>query len=118
MPAGMQALLFTAAAVPIVWWSALYLLPWLTDRDDTRPAGAVLSADILERVAAEGVLRTDSWQLEPTHRAPTDPFTPEQAHTAMQQHLECGTDRCAAKHAALWLLVDAGLTVPDERVVR
>lgn len=118
MPAGMQALLFTAAAVPTVWWSALYLLPRLTDRDDTRPAGAVLSAEILERVAAEGVLRSDSWQLEPSHRAPTDPFTPEQAHTAMQQHRECATDDCAAKHAALGILIDAGLTVPDVRVVR
>jgi hypothetical protein len=118
MSAGMTALLFTAAAIPIVWWSAVYLLPRLTDRDDTMPVGAVMSADILIRVATEGSLRTDSFQLEPSHRAPTDPYTPEQAHKAMQWHRECGTDICAAKHSALYTLVDAGLTVPDVRVVR
>lgn len=112
------ALLVITAAVPIVWWSAVYLLPWLTDRDDAKPVGAVMSADILIRVAAEGTLRTDSWELEPSHRAPTDPYTPEQAHQTMQWHLECGTDVCAAKHAALGTLIDAGLTVLDVRVVR
>jgi hypothetical protein len=114
----MQALLFTAAAVPIVYWSVVFLLPRLTDRDDAMPAGAVMSADILIRVAAEGTLRSDSWELEPSHRAPTVPFTPEQAHQTMQWHLECGTDNCAAKHAALGILIDAGLTVLDVRTVR
>jgi hypothetical protein len=114
----MTALLVTAAAVPIVYWSVVFLLPWLTDRDDTQPAGAVMSADILIRVATEGSLRTDSFQLEPSHRAPTDPYTPEQAHKAMQWHRECGTDVCAAKHSALGVLIDAGLTVLDVRTVR
>ncbi|WP_328410321.1 hypothetical protein [Nocardia sp. NBC_00403] len=118
MPAQSIALLFVAAAIALLWLAVRYLLPWLLDRDTAVPEGAVHSVDILERVAAEGSLRTDSWQLEPSHRAPSDPYTPEQAHIAMQQHRDCGTDLCAAKHSAFWTLVDAGHAVPDARVER
>ncbi|UGT63597.1 hypothetical protein [Nocardia asteroides] len=81
--------------------------------EDSRAHGG-----ILDRVAAEGTLRSDSWQLEPTHRAPSMPYSPERAHAEMRRHRDCGTDTCAAKHAAFWTLVDDGQIVPDARAVR
>ncbi len=83
-----------------------------------KPETVSAPPDILDVIAREGVLRSESWQLEPSHRAPLDPYTPEQAHAAMQQHVDCGTDICRAKYAAFWLLVDEGLVVPDARAVR
>lgn len=118
MPAGTISLILIILAVPAGWWSIAYGLPWLIDRDAAIPADAVHSADILDRVAAEGSLRTDSWQLEPSHRTPTAEYTPEQAHATMQQHRECTTDWCDAKHAAFWTLADAGLLIPDARAIR
>jgi hypothetical protein len=118
MTAELIATIVTVAAVLLLGWLLFVFLPWLLDRDDAVPDGAVLSADILERIAREGTLRTDSWQLEPSHRAPADGYTPEEAHREMQRHRECGTDRCAAKHKAFWTLVDAGRAVPAPEVTR
>jgi hypothetical protein len=118
MPVELVATAVTIAGVLLLGFLLFVVLPWLIDRDDAMPDAAIPAADILDRVAAQGSLRTDSWQLEPSHRAPTEPYTPEQAHAVMQQHRECGTDRCDAKHAAFWTLVDAGHAVPDVRAVR
>lgn len=46
-----------------------------------------------------------------THSAPARPFTPEQAHEAMQQHREC--DHCPRRHAARDALIEAGHITPD-----
>lgn len=118
MPVGTIALIVTAAAILALWGGIRYGLPPLIDRDDAIPDGAVSSVDILDHVAAEDALRTDSWQVEPSHRAPSEPYTPEQAHAEMQRHCECGTDLCTAKYEAFWALVDAGHAVPDARAVR
>ncbi|WP_327113456.1 hypothetical protein OHB12_31615 [Nocardia sp. NBC_01730] len=118
MPVGTIALIVTAAAILALWCGIRYGLPYLIDRGEAIPDGAVSSVDILDRVAAEGTLRTDSWQLEPSHRAPTEPYTPERAHAEMQRHRECGTDICSAKYAAFWALADSGQIVPDARAVR
>ncbi|MFE9327153.1 hypothetical protein ACIHDR_37330 [Nocardia sp. NPDC052278] len=118
MTAKLIATLVTIAAVLLLGWLLFVFLPWLLDRDDAVPDGAVAAAEILERIADQGSLRTDSWQLEPSHRAPAEGYTSEQAHAEMQRHRECGTDRCAAKHMAFWTLVDAGHVTPDVRTVR
>ncbi|WP_329408290.1 hypothetical protein OG563_38745 [Nocardia vinacea] len=118
MPASTIALLVVAIAVAFVWWAAVYLLPCVADRDDSVPEGALPAAEILDRIAAEGTLCIDSWQLEPSHRAPEVPYTAEQAHAELQRHRECGTNLCAAKYEAFWTLVDAGHSVPDVRAVR
>ncbi|MGW4773646.1 hypothetical protein ACWEO2_37120 [Nocardia sp. NPDC004278] len=114
MPASAIALIVTVAAICL-----LAVVVWTVTRlPDTYPEGAITAADILERVASEGTLRTDSWELEPSHRAPAEPYTPEQAHAEMQRHRECSTALCPAKHSAFWTLVDVGQAVPDARAVR
>ncbi|WP_330253473.1 hypothetical protein OG874_02340 [Nocardia sp. NBC_00565] len=113
MPVGTIALIVTAAAILALWCGIRFGLPYLIDRDDAIPDGAVSSADILDRVTAEGGLRTDSWQLEPSHRAPSQPSNAE-----IRRHRECGTDICSAKYAAFWTLADSGQIVPDARVLR
>ncbi|WP_433202787.1 hypothetical protein ACQP1G_12905 [Nocardia sp. CA-107356] len=118
MPVGTIALIVTAAAILALWCGIGYWLPYLIDRDDTIPDGAVSSVDILDRVTAEGTLRTDSWELEPSHRAPPEPYTPEQAHAEMRRHRDCRTDICLAKYAAFWTLADSGQIVADARAVR
>ncbi|WP_433626090.1 hypothetical protein [Nocardia sp. CA-120079] len=119
MTAELIATCVTVAAVLLLGGLLFVLLPWLLDRGgDAVPDGAIPAADILERVAAQGSLRTDSWELEPSHRAPAEGYTPERAHAEMQRHRECATDLCAAKYAAFWCLVDAGEAVPDTRAVR
>ena len=119
MPAELIATLVTIAAVLVLGWLLFAVLPWILDHGgDAYPEGAIPAADILERVAMQGSLRTDSWQLEPSHRAPNVPYTPEQAHAEMRRHCECSTDHCAAKHLAFWTLVDAGHAIPDVRAVR
>ncbi|MEV6136523.1 hypothetical protein AB0L63_10795 [Nocardia sp. NPDC051990] len=119
MTAELIATLVTIAAVLLLGWLLFVFLPWVLDRGgDAYPDGAIPVADILERVAAQGSLSIDSWQLEPSHRAPTAPYSPVQAHAEMQRHRECATDLCAAKYSAFWCLVDAGEAVPDARAVR
>lgn len=119
MTAEFIATLVTVAAVLLLGWLLFIFLPWLLDRGgEALPDGAMRAADILERIGDEGSLRTDSWQLAPTHRAPDEGYTPEEAHREMQRHRKCGTDRCAAKHTAFWVLVDAGRAVPAPGVER
>lgn len=43
------------------------------------------------------------------------PLTPEQAHRAMQVHLDCGVDLCRVRRRARQTLVEARLMVLDER---
>lgn len=43
------------------------------------------------------------------------PLTPEQAHTAMQLHLDCTVDECLARRRARRTLVEAGRCVLDSR---
>lgn len=108
MPVGTIALIVTIAAICL-----LGVVVWrVTLHGDAYPDGAIPAADILSRVADEGSLRTDSWELELSHRAPSEPYTPEQAHAVTQQHRECGTDLCAAKHSAFWRLVDKARPYP------
>lgn len=47
----------------------------------------------------------------------TDPgnLTPEQAHRAMQIHLECSVDLCRVRRRARHTLVEAKLMVLDQR---
>ncbi|WP_330249305.1 hypothetical protein OG874_23520 [Nocardia sp. NBC_00565] len=118
MAVELMALIVLYAAIAVVWWAFRYGLPYLTDRDDALPDGAVSSIDILDRVAAEDAVRTDSWALEPSHHSQSEPYIPEQAHTEVQRHCECRTDLCVAKYQAFWTLVDAGHAVPDASAVR
>ncbi|WP_329411948.1 hypothetical protein OG563_06030 [Nocardia vinacea] len=119
MTAELIATIVTVAAVLLLGWLLFVLLPWILDRGgEALPDGAVRAADLLGRIGDDGSLRTDSWELEPSHRAPAEGYTPEQAHKEMQRHRECATDRCAAKHSAFWTLVDAGRVTPDVRTVR
>ncbi|RJO76378.1 hypothetical protein D5S18_08560 [Nocardia panacis] len=97
-------------AVPFALWMAVRV-----GRAD--PCGAV-TTHLLDLFESERALRGDPWQLEPSHRAPSRPLTPEQAHWEMQRHRTCGTDLCPMKHAAFWTLVDAGQTIPDPRASR
>ncbi|WP_040689539.1 hypothetical protein [Nocardia vinacea] len=113
MPAATTALIITIAAICL-----LAVVVWRVAVPDAYPDGAIPVADILDRVAEERALRTDSWELEPPHRAPSELYTPEQAHTEMRRHCECGTDLCTVKDEAFWTLVDAEYAVPDARAVR
>lgn len=114
MPAGIIAV--TVVGVGLIAFIAI--LAALDRADRTSDVVVADRSDILQVVTAEGSLRTDPWQLETAHRTPTTPYTPEQAHTAMQQHRECGTDICGAKYTAFWALADAGKLIADERAVR
>ncbi|MFE3541974.1 hypothetical protein ACFXK0_03250 [Nocardia sp. NPDC059177] len=46
------------------------------------------------------------------------PMDSEQAHAAMQLHLDCTVDECRVRRRARKTLVDAGLCVLDERAIR
>ncbi|MFF0541358.1 hypothetical protein ACWEVD_12855 [Nocardia thailandica] len=45
------------------------------------------------------------------------PMNPEQAHAAMQLHLDCTVDQCRVRRRARNTLVDEGRCVLDERAV-
>ncbi|MGW3545655.1 hypothetical protein ACWDNI_34635 [Nocardia niigatensis] len=47
------------------------------------------------------------------HQAPATPFTIDQAHMVMRDHVACRAKRCPRKAAALQALVDAGRVVLD-----
>ncbi|MEV2221474.1 hypothetical protein AB0E01_16530 [Nocardia vinacea] len=44
-------------------------------------------------------------------------LTTEQAHAAMQLHIDCTIDRCRVRRAARTTLVEAGKCVLDERAL-
>ncbi|MFD3510057.1 hypothetical protein [Nocardia sp. NPDC058666] len=46
------------------------------------------------------------------------PMEPEQAHAAMQLHLDCTVDECRVRRRARKTLVEAGRCVLDERATR
>ncbi|MFC6011559.1 hypothetical protein [Nocardia lasii] len=46
------------------------------------------------------------------------PMNPEQAHAAMQSHLDCTVDECRVRRRARRTLVEAGRCVLDERATR
>ncbi|WP_280449285.1 hypothetical protein [Nocardia brasiliensis] len=93
--------------------------PRLFDQQEySAPAETAPIATILDRIADEGSLRYDSWQLEPSHRHPIEPYTVEQAHQTMQRHRMCSADTCPAKSAAMYSLESAKRTRFDERAVR
>ncbi|WP_280455702.1 hypothetical protein [Nocardia brasiliensis] len=95
------------------------LAPRLFDRPALSPAEAVRTATILDRIAAEGsLLYGDSWQLEPSHRRPDEPYSIEQAHREMQRHRMCSADSCGAKSAAMSTLEIEGVTHFDDRAAR
>ncbi|MEV4126615.1 hypothetical protein [Nocardia sp. NPDC049707] len=45
-------------------------------------------------------------------------LTIEQAHAAMQLHIDCTVDRCRVRRAARTTLVEAGKCVLDERALQ
>lgn len=92
--------------------------PRLFDEPDVPPADTIPISAVLDRIAAEGSLQYDSWQLEPSHRRPTTPYDLERAHAAMQHHRECMADTCPAKRAAMDTLADSRKVQFDERAVR
>ncbi|MBF6175907.1 hypothetical protein IU476_31035 [Nocardia blacklockiae] len=53
-----------------------------------------------------------------THDAPAEPFTPNQAHKAMQQHRECPVEDCDRKRTAFQTLIEAGRVKPDSGRIR
>ncbi|WP_067664001.1 hypothetical protein [Nocardia miyunensis] len=50
-----------------------------------------------------------------THTAPPRPFTVEQAHQVMRQHLECAPAQCGRKREARRTLTEAGVMKPRTR---
>ena len=46
------------------------------------------------------------------------PMTVEQAHAAMQLHLDCTVDRCRVRRRARTTLVESGRCVLDQRALR
>ncbi|MFF0489881.1 hypothetical protein ACFYTQ_12765 [Nocardia sp. NPDC004068] len=40
-------------------------------------------------------------------------LTPEKAHAIMQMHLDCRTDECPRRRAAVRILIESGRLVPD-----
>lgn len=57
-----------------------------------------------------------AWHLVWTHNAPPRPFTVEQAHPVMRQHLECDLAKCGRKREARRTLVEAGVMKPSTRI--
>lgn len=52
------------------------------------------------------------------HPAPGVPYSPDAAHLAWQDRIDCDTRWCADKRSAYWALADAGLITADLRVPR
>ncbi|MGW4088472.1 hypothetical protein [Nocardia sp. NPDC004750] len=54
---------------------------------------------------------------EPEHAAPSIPYLVGEAHSAMQDHLDCDATSCGARAHALRVLREAGRMVPtrDDR---
>ncbi|MEU2035304.1 hypothetical protein [Nocardia amamiensis] len=50
------------------------------------------------------------------HAAPDTSYRPDQAHGVMQRLIDCDTDTCAAKRAALDVLIAAGRVTPARTV--
>ncbi|MGO4649588.1 hypothetical protein AB4305_32340 [Nocardia sp. 2YAB30] len=46
------------------------------------------------------------------HAAPVRPYSVDNAHWVMQDHIDCDTDSCHAKRAAFRTLVEAGHVTP------
>lgn len=104
MPAPMIALTALSAAL-LVGTLVVYVLPYIGD-GGRAPVDAVPAGDILHRVAVEH---------DECHRSPTVPYTVGEAHEVFRDRIDCSADRCGAKRAAYWALVDAGKIRPDER---
>ncbi len=118
----MPAIVIAACVVLVLALAAVaffgFVSPSLSD-GPTDSAEAIRHARALDVIAAQGCRPPDdSWQLEPSHRRPTEPFDVVRAHTAMQQHKLCSADTCGAKRAAMDTLEAAGRVKFDERVVR
>jgi len=57
-------------------------------------------------------VRQFQWPPLASCSAPAQPLTVDQAHRAMQIHLECAIDNCGCKRAAQSALVEAGRMHP------
>ncbi len=77
------------------------LMPWIWDREPKPEIPEVF---------------IDTFTLGP-HAAPLHPYSVEEAHWAMQDHLDCYGTACRARAAAVTVLRETGRMVPagDDR---
>ncbi|WP_067891136.1 hypothetical protein [Nocardia vaccinii] len=67
---------------------------------------------VAQLVPVQAEPATGGWPTSLVHTAPLEPFTPDQAHQAMQLHIDCDTDACPRRQAALDTLIQAGHVRP------
>ncbi|MBF6411179.1 hypothetical protein [Nocardia farcinica] len=96
----MVAVVLGSIAIAVAVWALLRLLDPPVRLDHQRSA-----ADVIARVTGE------------CHPEPPT-LTAELAHTVLQDRIECSIERCGAKWAAYWFLVDQGHIVPGRQVAR
>ncbi len=90
----------TDTAMGFNWWQS----------EDLSDTGAGFQA-VVDRVQAEWKAR-DNGSPGP-HAAPKWPFSVEEAHLVMQQHLGCRAVECPRKDSARRTLISAGRMRPD-----
>lgn len=74
------------------------------------------ASDIRAHIETEDALLDRSvYSTDWPHAEPDDPFSPDEAHRAMQRHAGCPLNSCARKRAARETLIAAGHFVPDPR---
>lgn len=96
----MMAVLLGSIAIAGAVWALLHLLD-----PPVRPEQPWSAADVIARVTGE------------CHPEPST-LTAELAHAVLQARIECDIERCGAKWAAYWFLVDQGRIVPGRQVAR
>ncbi|WP_040774519.1 hypothetical protein [Nocardia pneumoniae] len=95
MPAELAVVLIVTAAVAGLLILLFWFLPWLIDNASRLPDH---TGEIRERVGP--------------HAAPRRPYPVDEAHWVTQDHMDCDARTCAAKAAAIEVLIDAGHMKP------
>jgi hypothetical protein len=97
MPEELAVVLIVAAAVVGMLLLLFWVLPWLIDIGGQLP-----------EPSPTGETRA----CPDPHAAPRRPYPVDEAHWAMQDHIDCEARSCAAKAAAMDVLIEAGHMTP------
>ncbi|MGK8553616.1 hypothetical protein [Nocardia gipuzkoensis] len=95
MPAELAVVSTVTAAVAGLLILLFWVLPWLIDSACQLPDHTGETGDHVG-----------------THTAPRRPYLVEEAHWITQDHIDCDVHTCAAKAAAIDVLIDAGHMKP------
>ena len=84
---------------------------------EPKPAGRVYKPKPVgrHRIRPDSPADATAWLHAISHDAPAVPFSPAEAHLAMQQHRECPASICERKAAAFDTLTGIGAIKPRTR---